>query len=351
MNAANRRRLLRLTPEPAARPLASWCCLLWCCVGSGAALTTGWNTGDAAAETVRVDRVLLTTMAETEVPARETGVLSQMNVVVGQMVRQGQTLARIDDQEAKNRQNLAEIELRIAEKETETEPLLKAARQARETADRNLARAEEAVENFRRSLSQAELDDYRLGATEAAADLWQRQHETEVARLTRQLRAEQLQLAQLRTARHAVTAPLAGMVEDVYHQPGEWVTPGQPIARIVRLDRLRCVGFLAAEQVPPRRLPFSDQEEANEGGPQAGRPGDWAHVTATLEILTPTVQDGPETRAEQPSKTQVLQRQGTVTFIDPQIEPESGQVKIWVEVDNTDLRLHPGDRGTLVIQW
>lgn len=305
---------------------------------------TVFGVGNVIAETVRVDRVLLTTIAETEVPARETGVLSGVNVAVGQMVGEGHTLARIDDQEAKNQQNLAEIELQIAEKATESEPLVKAAKQARETADRNLDRAEEAVENFRQSLSRAELDDYRLRATEAAADLWQRQHETELARLTRQLRAQQLQLARLRTSRHTVTSPLAGMVEDVYHQQGEWVTPGQPIARIVRLNRLRCVGFLPAERVPPRRQSAAaGQADADENDAPEGGPRDWAHVTATLEVLTRAgLGEGSE---------RVLKRQGTVTFIDPQIEPESGQVKIWVEVDNKDLRLHPGDRGTLVIQW
>lgn len=272
-------------------------------------------------ETIEVPRVLVTSISETEVPAREAGVLAEILVQEGDMVEQGRQLAKIDDAEARMLEAAAELEAAIAEKQAQAAPLVEAAKAAHEVALRNLRRAEESLATFGRSISQAEMDEYRLAATEAQTLIWQRRREQEIAQLQHQLQVQQWELARARTERHALTSPLAGLVKEVHRQRGEWVTPGQPVVRILRLDRLRCVGFLSADLARTRWA----------GGELIGRP-------ATLHI--PSVDD-PQAR----------QFTGKVTLLGPEIEPESDQVKIWVEVDNPTLQLRPGDRGTLTIDW
>lgn len=275
----------------------------------------------AHAEMIEVARVLVTAISETEVPAREAGVLAEVLVQEGDVVEQGMQLAKIDDAEARILEAAAQLEAAIAAKQSQAEPLVEAAEAAHEVALRNLQRAEESLATFGRSISQAEMDEYRLAATEAKTLVWERRREREIAELQHQLHLQQWELARARRERHAITAPLAGLVKEVHRQRGEWVTPGQPVARILRLDRLRCVGYLDADLARTRWA----------GGELSGR---------EAVLYVPSAAD-PQAR----------QFTGKVTLLGPEIEPESDQVKIWVEIDNPERQLRPGDRGTLRIDW
>ncbi len=293
----------------------------WLSIAASNCVAWSQSESEPTGATVTVPRVLVTPISETEVPAQVPGVLAAVSMQVGDMIEAGAVLARVDDAEARMTEGLAEVALEIAEIEAAGEPLIEAAEAAYEVAKNNLRRAEESLENFRRSISQAELDDYRLKATEAKTFLWQQRRDVEVAGLTRRLRRQELELASDLTRRHSIVAPVGGMVKAVERELGEWVVPGQSIVTILRLDRLRCVGFIAADLVSeaPRRASLVGRD-------------------ATLFIPAP-------------DDTAARRFSGTVTFVDPEIEPESDQVRVWVEIENEDLRLRPGDRGTLEIDW
>jgi RND family efflux transporter MFP subunit len=269
---------------------------------------------------VEVPRVLVTPISETEIPARVAGVLAETVIRVGDMVQGGAVLGHIDDAEAKMAEGLAEVELGIANVLAQAEPLVEAAEVAYEVAQNNLRRAEESLANFGKSISQAEMDDYRLKATEAKTALWEQRRGVEVAVLTQRLRRQQFELARDATGRHQIVSPVTGMIKEIDREVGEWVVPGQTIARVIRLDRLRCVGFLPADRV------------RNGYGPDA--------------II------GRDAEFYVPDKVAGASRfKGTIVFLSPEIDPESDQIRVWVEVDNPDLRLRPGDRGTLVLDW
>lgn len=162
------------------------------------------------------------------------------------------------------------------------------------------------------------MDDYRLKATETKTALWEQRRTLQIAALTKRLRQQQLELSEDFTRRHQIRAPGDGMIKQLHRQPGEWVVPGQEITTILMLRRLRCVGFVDADLV-------------RAAGGRAAIQG----RAATLIV------GGPES----------LEFPGEVTFVDAEVEPESDQVKIWVEVDNAALQLRPGDRGSLRIDW
>ncbi len=95
------------------------------------------------------------------------------------------------------------------------------------------------------------------------------------------------------------------------HQ-GEWVEPGQTIARILRLDRLRAEGLVGGNEV---------------SGDMQGR-----KATLTVDI------DGHP-----------MEFTGTVTFVSPEVDPVNGQVRIWAEVENPQFKLRPGLHGSMII--
>jgi macrolide-specific efflux system membrane fusion protein len=98
----------------------------------------------------------------------------------------------------------------------------------------------------------------------------------------------------------------------VLKQPGEWVEPGEPIVRILRLDRLKAEGLVSADALD---------------GSLLGRP-----VTLTVN------------QSQKP-----VQYRGKIAFVSPEVDPVNGQVRFWAEIENADLALRPGLHGSLTI--
>jgi WD40 repeat protein len=52
-----------------------------------------------------------------------------------------------------------------------------------------------------------------------------------------------------------------------------------------------------------------------------------------------------------PGKDQVAKKlRGTVSLLDAYVDPSTGQARVWVDVDNKDLILKPGDSVTVVVE-
>ncbi|MEL6107524.1 MAG: HlyD family efflux transporter periplasmic adaptor subunit [Planctomycetota bacterium] len=186
-----------------------------------------------------------------------------------ELVNQQQSLAQISKAKSTN-------EVRIA-----------AAERAEAVAKNEWSRATLAREKFVDSVSQSELDSLRLKyeqaqleriqatferrldriksdadqsvarGAELAADRAEVQRQVAAAQpvllqLEVRAKAETLALRTLALDRHRVTAPTDGQVVEVYRRKGEWVRPGDPLFRVVNLERLRAEGFLKGNVIPKR---------------------------------------------------------------------------------------------------
>ena len=65
-----------------------------------------------------------------------------------------------------------------------------------------------------------------------------------VARMTADVKNSLVMAAEDSILRRRIVAPFDGMVVDVYHDNAEWVDAGEPLLRVVRMDRLHVDGFL-----------------------------------------------------------------------------------------------------------
>jgi multidrug efflux pump subunit AcrA (membrane-fusion protein) len=54
--------------------------------------------------------------------------------------------------------------------------------------------------------------------------------------------------------RRILRSPFDGVVVQVFKREGEWVSPGDPVVQIVRIDRLRISGNLSATDWSPSEL-------------------------------------------------------------------------------------------------
>jgi len=266
-----------------------------------------------AAEEIVVESVLVTLIEQAEISALEGGPLVHREIVEGTTVDVDTVLGKIDDREAVLVLERARTELKIAQMLVENDIKIRFARKSQEVAQSELKRSLESVEKFPKSVSQTELDRLRLLVEKSALEIEQATLDQTQATLTQQLKQSDVDRARLQLDRRLIKAPFPGMIVQWKKQRGEWVEPGTPVVRIIRLNRLRAEAFVDSKRLPPNSI---------------GR----------KVILTVDLAGAPKSRFE-----------GKLTFVDPEIDPVNDQVRIWAEIENGSLALRPGLAASMTI--
>lgn len=257
---------------------------------------------------------VLTLLEEIRIPARDAGVLVEIAVRPGMNVTKDMLLAKQDDTEAQVTSDQAKTELSNASRLARNDLKVQLARKAHEVAAAELERAIEAAERFSKSVSQSEIERLQLATEQADLQIYQARFDLKTAQLEVDTHEANVRLAEHRLKKRTILAPSSGVVVEVLKQAGEWVEPGETVVRIVRIDRLRVEGFLAAQQASAKLV---------------GHPA------------LVSVRNHPD------SSTDV---KGEVTFVSPEIHPLNGMVRVWVEIDNADAELRPGLQATIKIE-
>lgn len=265
------------------------------------------------AEPIRVDQVLVTLIDQVDVPARQRGQIISMAVEGGQVVKAGDLLAQIDDGDAQLVRQRAEINLENAQKEADNTVKVRLAQKSIELARSELERGLASRRLFQNSVTEEELRRRRLVLETAELDHEQAQHEFELAQHQLRFARTELGIAERTLDLFRVVAPLDGIVVKVHHREGEWVEPGAPVARVIQIDRLRAECFVRADQI---------------AGRMQSRP-------VTLRVTLP----GPTTASFS----------GNLQFVDREVNPVDGMVRLWAEIENPDHVLLPGMLGSMTI--
>lgn len=283
-------------------------------IAAGLWLTLVCVAASQAADGPLQSSVLLTLIEEVDVPARQPGVLATIAAREGQTVKPGELLVAMEDVEARLHKDRAQLELTMAQMDAKNDLKVRFAGKSLEVARAELRRANESLQKYRKSISESELDTLRLNVTGGELEVEQAEKSLAIAAMNCKLKENEVQLASHRLEQCRITAPLSGMVVELKRHRGEWVEPGQPVMRIVRLDRLRAEGF-----VPARELAENI----------TGR-------SVTLSVDLPGRQGA--------------QFAGKLTFVSPEINAVNGQVRVWAEIENAGLELRPGNSGVMTIQ-
>jgi macrolide-specific efflux system membrane fusion protein len=269
----------------------------------------------AAAEPVVLENVVLRPMVEAEVPARQTGVLSRIEVAEGAVVAEGDVVASLDDRAARLALDKASVERDQAAAKAANELRVKYADKALEVARAELKRSSESIKEFAKSISQSQIDVERLTVEKLELERQQAELDMTLEEFELRLKDNALETAKLDVELHAVRAPFAGVVALVRGRAGEWVEPGAAVLRLVAIDALRAEGFVAADAIEGVKTGAAVQFAPN------ASPGADAKPLA-----------------------------GVLRFVSPEIDPVTKQVRIWAEIDNRDHRVRPGQQGTLRIE-
>ena len=231
-----------------------------------------------------------------QVASPETGILSEVNVSEGDTVREGAPIASLDRQ-------LHQALLSIAQTGADAQGRL------------NSALAES-------QMRQTRLDKLRIlqsrghargeEVDRAMADLAIAEGNVQAVREELQLKRLEHERIQVQIERRTVRSPLNGVVIEVFKDVGEFVAPNDPVVvELVQLSPLLATFMMSR----------SEASSLSVG------------QTATVKF----------TETDQ-------QTSGTIEFISPTTDAESGLVRVKVRVENTDGALHSGERCELQLE-
>ncbi len=213
---------------------------------------------------------------QTDVAPQTSGKVVAVGVDIGSAVRRGQMLVQLDDSELKLRVAQAEAQVgqtkaavRQAEEKIGLRPgqsfdpsrvaEVAAAKVALDLADKNLKRAEKLIESGDVSRSfydqqRAQRDQLKEQYESAIAQARQNYAAVEVARTNVANSEAALALAKKNLSYAFIPAPIDGFVSERIADVGEYVSPTQKVATIVKTNPLRVRIDIPEQAIPEVRV-------------------------------------------------------------------------------------------------
>ena len=261
-----------------------------------------------------VDNVLVTLIQDISVSIRESGFVDSIDVKEGDFVEKKGELAKLDRLLHEIDQKIAAADHEIAKSKSENDVDLRYAIKSSAYASTVYEKTRQANARIGRTYGVLELKKSRLDAEREQLKIDQAKRDIQVAKLETELKSRQLEAANARVAYRTLTSPVSGQVVEIFVQPGEWVNSGEPIMRIIGLKRMRVMATVDGNRF------------------------DRSLLGKAVELLVDT-----------PPSGQATSFPGKITFVSPEMDPSTGHIRIWAEVENTELRLRSGARGRLKI--
>ena len=219
----------------------------------GAEAVTGANAKqNSSSASLRRCQVAL--IEEAQVPAQEAGVLKDLGVQLGDQVQAGQLLGQIDDTKTKMEVRVAQAKLDAAKAKAEDEINVIYADAAAKVADAVVKVSEEANRKVYNAVPKVEMDQLKLKRTETELGVDKAKLDRRIAGHEANVAQADLDAAQENINRRKIRSPVDGMVVELHRHAGEWVQPGDPVLRIIRMDRLWVEDYVNAEQYNPNEI-------------------------------------------------------------------------------------------------
>ena len=185
------------------------------------------------------------------VPAPHDGVLLTVSVREGAHLQAGGVIAHLDDTQRRLEFALATNQRDAAAEKAKDQSSVRHAEAAKFVAEAELQSAAAVNQRVAGTHSANDIRRLTLAARKASLLVDKTAAERRVAELDARGREVALALANAQLQRCAVTSPLAGEVIEIFKHAGEWVSAGESVVHVVRLDTLRVEGFVsAAEHLP-----------------------------------------------------------------------------------------------------
>ena len=208
----------------------------------------------AGRNTATVYDCIIKPAKDLEVSASEAGQLVILVVKEGSRVKEKQPIGRVDDDEARMQRKAAKHGMDAAEFQKDDVINIEYSDKVYEVAQKELEINEELNIKSPRAVSFVEMEKLRLEADRAGLGRKKAVNDRKLAEFEFFTKEIEFEAAGMGIKRRVVRAPSNGEVIELFHQQGEWVNPGDPILRLVQLDKLHVEGKLSASDYEPGEL-------------------------------------------------------------------------------------------------
>lgn len=219
-----------------------------------AALPARAFAADAPRPEPVLERCLVSLVEEAKVPAREAGVLVELAIREGATVSKNDVIAKIDDDQPQMERRKAKAEHDQALAKAESDVDVRFAVASEEVAAAEYRKAVESHSKVPGSVTEVERNRLMLNEKKAELQIEQAQLERRLAALAAQSKEVEVLAAENGIDRRLIRSPLDGVVVQVFPHRGEWMQPGDPLARVVRADKLRVEGYVDSSRFDPEEV-------------------------------------------------------------------------------------------------
>lgn len=201
-----------------------------------------------------LERCLVSLVEEAKVPAREAGVLMELAVREGDVVRKNDVIAKIDDDQPQMEKRKAQAEYDQALAKAQSDVDVQYSEAAEKVAEAEYKKALESHTKVPGSVTEVERDRLALNEKKSELQIDQARLEQRLAALATQSKEVEVLAAENAIGRRLIKSPLDGVVVQVFPHQGEWMQPGDPLARVVRVDKLRIEGYVDSSRFGPDKV-------------------------------------------------------------------------------------------------
>ena len=217
--------------------------------GKPAAAATRSNNQSSGRK--EIDECIVTLIDVVDVAAQEAGLLTELNVHEGSEIKEGDSVAQINDSKVQMAKKVAEAEHKVALAEAENDIAVRYSQKAMEVAKQDYRVHLEANQKVPGSTPATELEKLKLQWEKSQLEIEKAQLEQDIAALTAESKAASVEAADDDIHRRRVLAPLDGIVAEVFKHAGEWVNPGDRVVQMLRMNRLRVEATLSIKELSP----------------------------------------------------------------------------------------------------
>lgn len=191
---------------------------------------------------------------DVKLPAKEAGVLVHLGVKEGDRVRAEEEIALVDDGEAKMQKKIARYALDAAIKRAKDDIEIRYQKAAALVAQADYEQLLETNRQAEKAVTEVDIRRAKLEWDRAELGIEKSQSDLTLAKYEAYAKNAELEAAELAIDRRTIRAPFDGEVVTLYRDQDEWVNPGDPVLRVVRLDSMQVEGAVDQSAYDPHEI-------------------------------------------------------------------------------------------------
>ncbi len=250
-------------------------------------------------KSLTIDLCVVSLIDDIDVPAEVEGKIDGVSIRRGQSVVEGELLAAIDEDTAIIRHQAAVSQLDAAKETANDDVSVRYAEKSHEVALADYETNQKLREKS--AITEPELARFKLAEEQTSLQIEKSKHEMSIADKDVDVQEQAVKLALNELGKHKIHSTLSGVVAEVLKKKGEWVSAGETVMRISRMDRLQVQGLLSVKSISQHELRECD-------------------VIVRLKLVN----------------DEVHEFEGVVAHIDPE-QKAGGNYSVWAEVDNRQV--------------